>query len=139
MVEPSHRIVRAWLESLTTGVVELDRDWRSKVPPHFTLGAQCPTPAGLSVDTGLMAACSYRYFVNAAGEMVFALTPEHGSEIDLARDTLYVAGEFNGWQAAVGNEAWRLRPEKLDGEQVLMWRGESSDEAARAKMERRKC
>ena len=73
--------------------------------------------------TGLMAACSYRYFVNGVGEMVFALTPEHGSEIDLTRDTLYVAGDFNGWQEAVGNEAWRLRPEELDGEHVLMWRG----------------
>jgi pullulanase len=126
MPEASHRIVRAWLESLTTGVVELDRDWKSKTPPRFTLGAQCPTPGGLAVDTGLMAACSYRYFVNAAGEMVFALTPEHGSEIDLTRDTLYVAGDFNGWQEAVGDEAWRLRWEELDGEQVLLWRGDAA-------------
>ena len=123
MAESPHRIVRAWLESLTTGVVELDRDWTSKVPPRFTLGAQCPSPAGLSADTGLMAACSYRYFVNGVGEMVFALTPERGSAIDLTRDTLYVAGDFNGWQEAVGNESWRLRPEELDGEHVLMWRG----------------
>jgi hypothetical protein len=123
MAESPHRIVRAWLESLTTGVVELDRDWNAKVPPRFTLGAQCPSPAGLSADTGLMAACSYRYFVNGVGEMVFALTPEHGSAIDPTRDTLYVAGDFNGWQEAVGNEAWRLRPEELDGEHVLMWRG----------------
>ncbi|MCX6956241.1 MAG: alpha-amylase family glycosyl hydrolase [Verrucomicrobia bacterium] len=126
MAEAPYRIVRAWLESLTTGVVELDRDWKGKTPPRFTFGDQCPAPAGLAADTGLMAACTYRYFVNAKGEMVFALTPEHGSEIDPARDILYVAGDFNGWQAAVGQEAWQLHPEKLDGEQVLLWRGEAA-------------
>ena len=88
MADAAHHILRAWLESPTTGVVELDRDWKAKTPPRFTLGDQCPAPAGLAADTGLMAACSYRYFVNAAGEMVFALTPGHGSEIDLARDTV---------------------------------------------------
>ena len=123
MAEPAYRIVRAWLESLTTGVVELDRDWRGARPPRFTLGAQCPAPAGLAADSGLMAGVSYRYFVNAAGEMVFALTPEHGTDIDPARDQIYVAGEFNGWQLAVGQEAWRLRPGELDGESVLMWSG----------------
>ncbi len=126
MAEAPHRIVRAWLESLTTGVVELDRDWKAKVPPRFTLGDQCPAPAGLAADTGLMAACSFRYFVNAAGEMVFALTPEHGSEIDPARDTVYLVGDFNGWQEAVGKAEWKLRPEELEGEPVLVWRGEAA-------------
>ncbi len=123
MAEPSHRIVRAWLESLRSGVVELDRDWTAKTPPRISLGAQCPTREGLAADAGLMAALSYRYFVNAAGEMVFALTPTYGSEIDLLRDTVYVAGDFNGWQLAVGQEEWRLRPAELDGEQVLLWKG----------------
>ena len=123
MSESAYRIVSAWLESLTTGVVELDRDWTHARPPRFTLGDQCPTPSGLKVDGGLMAAVSYRYFVNAAGEMVFALTPEHGSVIDPAKDTVYVAGDFNGWQDAVGHEAWRLRPGELEGERVLMWTG----------------
>lgn len=124
MPETSHRIVHAWLESLTTGVVELDRDWKGRTPPRFTLGAQCPAPSALAADTGLMAAVRYRYFVDpATGEMVFALTPEHGTEIDPARDALYVVGEFNGWQNGVGREEWRLRPELLDGERVLLWRG----------------
>ena len=123
MPDSPHRIVRAWLESLTTGVVELDHDWTSAEPPRFTFGAQCPTPDALTADTGLMAAVSFRYFVNAEGEMIFALTPEHGSEINPGRDTLYVAGDFNGWQLAVGQEKWRLKPEELEGEQVLIWRG----------------
>jgi pullulanase len=127
MAESSHRIVHAWLESLTTGVVELDRDWRGKTPPRFTLGAQCPTPSSLAADRGLMAAVRYRYFVDATtGEFVFALTPEHGTEINPERDTLYVAGEFNGWQEAVGRPEWQLTAGILDGEEVLMWRGEAA-------------
>lgn len=123
MAEPAHRIVSAWLESHTTGVVELDRDWKAARPPRFTFGGQCPAPAGLAVDSGLMAAVSYRYFINAEGAMVFALTPEHGTDIDPKRDTVYVAGDFNDWQHAVGREEWRLRPAELDGEEVLLWSG----------------
>ena len=48
MADTPYRIVRAWLESLTTGVVELDRDWKAKTPPRFTFGDQCPAPAGLA-------------------------------------------------------------------------------------------
>lgn len=73
-----------------------------------------------------MAAFSHRYFVNEAGEMVFALTPEHGSEIDPKRDTVYVAGDFNDWQEAVGKPEWQLLPGKLDGEDVLLWRGDAA-------------
>ncbi len=131
MAETPHRIIRAWLESLTTGVVELDRDWAGKEPPRFTFGAQCPAPAALAADTGLMAACSYRYFVDGAGEFVFALTPEHGTEIDPKRDTVFVAGDFNDWQEAVGKPEWQLKPARLDGEDVLLWRGPAAKLLAR--------
>ncbi len=127
MPETTHRIVHAWLESLTTGVVEFDRDWKGRTPPRFTLGAQCPAPAGLAADSGLMAASRYRYFVDAeTGEFVFAITPERGSEIDPARDKVYVAGDFNDWQQAVGQPEWQLKPGTLDGEPVLIWRGEAA-------------
>lgn len=126
MPDSAYRIVRAWLESLTSGVVELDRDWRASRPPRFTFGAQCPAPGGLAVDTGLMAAISYRYFVDSAGKIVFALTPEHGTDIDPERDTIYLAGDFNGWQDAVGREQWQLKPGEIDGERVLMWKGDAA-------------
>ena len=123
MAESAHRIVRAWLESPITGVIELDRDWRGSRPPQFTFRDQCPAPSGLAMDSGLMAAVAYRYFVKATGEFVFALTPGHGTVIDPKRDAIYVAGDFNGWQAAVGREEWRLQPRSLDGEDVLLWTG----------------
>ena len=126
MSDTAHRIVRAWLESLTTGVVELDRDWSAPRPPRFSFGAQCPTLGGLAADTGLMAAISHRYFVDATGRIVFALTPEHGTDIDPDRTTIYLAGDFNGWQEAVGRPEWQLRPGELGGERVLLWSGDAA-------------
>lgn len=120
---PAPRIVRAWLESLTTGVVEFDRDWTGRVPPRLTLGEKRPPIRTITADTGLMAARSYRYFVNAADEIVFALTTEQSADIDPARDTVYLAGDFNGWQLAVGQDEWRMQSAVLDGEEVLLWRG----------------
>ena len=48
---------------------------------------------------------------------------EHGCGVDAARDAVYLAGDFNGWQAAIGAPEWRLQPAVLDGERVLLWTG----------------
>src|SRR5216110_2725020 len=99
MAEP-HRIVRAWLESLTTGIIELDRDWTGRSLPRFTLGDKGPVPRAVRPAPGLTAGRSYGYFFNNDdGEISFVLPLEHGCDIDPARDKVYVAGDFNGWQA----------------------------------------
>lgn len=51
---------------------------------------------------------------------------EHGCDIDPANDTIYLAGDFNGWQDAVGNPEWRLCPAYLEGERVLLWTGDAT-------------
>jgi pullulanase len=126
MAVPPHRIVRAWLESLSTGIVELDRDWSERTFPRFTLGEQCPTPAGLAPAPGLVAGRTHGYFLNPRGEISFVLPLEHGCGVDAARDVVYLAGDFNGWQAAIGMPEWRLQPAVLDGERVLMWTGDAA-------------
>src|SRR3954471_22922386 len=116
MAETAHRIVRAWLESPTTGIIELDRDWTSATPPRFSLGKQCPVPANLAPAPGLPAGRATGYFFDAhGGGISFVLPLEHGCDIDPERDTVYLAGDFNGWQKAVGVEEWRMRPAKLEG------------------------
>ena len=107
MSDAPRRIVRAWLESLTTGVVELDRDWPGEAPPRITLGEQCPAPDALAPAPGLVTGRAYGYYVNE-GKITFVLPLEHGCAVDPLNDTVYLAGDFNGWQAAVGKEAWRL-------------------------------
>jgi pullulanase/glycogen debranching enzyme len=126
MPAPEHRILRAWLESLSTGIVELDHDWMETEPPHFTLGEQCPAPGALAVAPGLVAGRAYGYFLESNGGICFVLPLEHGCDVDPAVDTVFLAGDFNGWQDAVGAEKWRFQPADLDGERALVWRGQSA-------------
>ncbi len=126
MPEPSHRIVRAWLESPSSGVIELNHDWTLRGRPRFTLGKHCPALSGLAPAPGLAAGKAYGYFFNAHGEISFVLPLEHGCNIQPDLDTVYLAGDFNGWQLAVGMDEWRLRPAYLEGERVLMWTGDAA-------------
>ena len=131
MPDTPHRIVRAWLESLTTGVVEFDRDWTDRMPPRLSFGEQCPVPSGLAPAPSLAAGRAYGYFLNAQGEIAFVFPLEHGCAVDPARDTVYLVGDFNDWQVAVGLEEWRMQPAVLDGERVLMWTGDPARFLAR--------
>jgi pullulanase/glycogen debranching enzyme len=125
MSDAPHRIHRAWLESPTSGVIELDRDWTETRAPRFTLGKHCPTPRALASTPRLAAGRTYGYYRDeAAGEVTFVLPLEHGCDIVPARDTVYLAGDFNGWQEAVGLPEWQLEPAELDGERVLRWSGD---------------
>jgi len=113
---------RAWLDSLSSGIVEFDRNWESTTPPVISLSG------GVSVTSfekapDIAAAKAYRYFLKDPGTFAFALPLKRGGGFDPHVDKVYVAGAFNGWQAAVGNEAWRLTIVDLDGEPVLLWTG----------------
>lgn len=123
MADSPHRIVRAWLESVSAGIIELDRDWGGRQPPRFSLGKHRAAPAGLKAAPGLTAGRAFGYFFNEPGVISFVLPLEHGCDIDPARDVVYVAGDFNGWQAAVGQPEWQLRPVQLEGERALVWTG----------------
>lgn len=126
MAKSVKRIIRAWLMSLDTGIVELNQDWTERRIPRFTLGDQCPAPGGLRPAPDLVAGRLYGYFFNRKGGLCFVFPLEHGCEVDPSRDKVYVAGDFNGWQAA-GNPAWALEPAMLDGERVLLWTGRTAD------------
>jgi pullulanase len=124
MVLPAHRIVRAWLDSLTTGVVELDRDWRGTKPPQFSLGSHCPTPGGLAPASLVTAGGAFGYTVRG-DEIIFILRDTHQAALDHTGDAVYVAGDFNGWQDAVGREEWRMTAVEIKGEKLLMWSGKA--------------
>ncbi|MEI6861196.1 MAG: alpha-amylase family glycosyl hydrolase [Verrucomicrobiota bacterium] len=122
----SHRerkIVRAWLESPTEGVVELAHDWRARHAPPLVLDGGGAFASLWPVAEQVFGGAS-GYFVNRQGEIVFFL--RRHSRPELADATIYLAGDFNGWQEAVGRPEWALRPATLDGEAVLLWAGEST-------------
>jgi len=123
MADFTPAIVRAWLDSLTSGVVELRRNWSEGSLPVIRLAPKGPKLKALEPAPSLVAARAFGYVLTAPGTIAFVLPIEHGCAIDPAKDRLYLAGDFNGWQEAVGAAAWELKPAKLDGEKVLMWTG----------------
>jgi pullulanase/glycogen debranching enzyme len=119
------RLVRAWLDSLSSGIVEFERNWDRAAPPAIALSGAVEV-ASFKKAPDLAAAKSYRYFEKDPSTFGFALPLKRGGGFDPVNDRIYVAGPFNGWQAAVGNEDWRLKLEDLDGERLLLWTGPSS-------------
>jgi pullulanase/glycogen debranching enzyme len=116
------RLVRAWLDSLSSGIVEFDRNWESAAPPAIALsGSVEVTRFARAPD--LEVAKTLRYFLKDPATLAFALPLKRNGGVGRADEKVYVAGPFNGWQAAVGNEDWRLHLEALDGEDVLLWTG----------------
>lgn len=120
MASPGYRIIRAWLESLTAGVVELDRDWRGARAPQFSLARQCPALAGLEPAPLLVVARAYGY-AQVGERIVFMLPAAQCSGAAVERDGVYLAGDFNDWQQAVGKPEWRLEPTEIVGERFLVW------------------
>ncbi len=123
MADTPPRLVRAWLDSLTSGVAEFDRDWAPGASPALKLGAGAAAVVSREPAEGAAMGRAFGYFLPAAGKISFLLPLQQGSGVDPASDQVYVAGDFNGWQQAVGNPEWALHPEELDGEQVLLWSG----------------
>ena len=127
MVETPHRIVRAWFESLRSGIIELERDWTGRTRPRFTLGESPATSLALAPASPLTCGRAFGYhFDSLTGKISFVLPLEDDCEIDPDRDTVYVAGDFNGWRSAVGTREWQMRPAELEGERVLLWQGDAA-------------
>ena len=117
------RIARAWLDAPDRGTIELCRDWTDAAPPPLSLGPGGPAFAQLERVPEHTFGRESGFFVNASHQISFFLELSRHPEIDPAKAAVYLAGDFNGWQQAVGNPDWRLLPESLDGEPVLILAG----------------
>ncbi len=122
MAKAAPRLVRTWLDSLSSGIVEFDRNWEAATPPALTLSGGIKVRAFRKAP-GIAAARTYHYFLQDPQTLVFALPLGSSADIDPAVDRVYVAGAFNGWQNGVGDEAWELKLADLDGERALVWSG----------------
>ncbi|MFA6286329.1 MAG: alpha-amylase family glycosyl hydrolase [Opitutaceae bacterium] len=118
------KIARAWLESPTQGVIELLHDWKARHLPPLALGGAGKF-ASLQRVPDYTFGCESGYFVNRKDEIYFFLRLAQHPDINPAVETVYLAGDFNGWQDAVGQAEWALRRASLDGEPVLLWSGAS--------------
>jgi pullulanase/glycogen debranching enzyme len=100
--------------SIHTGVVSFKRDWNAKTLPNLKWGPdRLPLrdlePAPLS-DYGNLSG----YFVRD-DRLWFVVRKDRYVHIDFAAERLFLAGEFNGWGSAIGEEIWELKPETIDG------------------------
>ena len=118
---PDQRITQAWLTSPDSGIIELTRDWIAEALPPFALGPDGPALAAVERAGDHTYGCESGYFVNARDEIFFFLQLGHHPDIDPAATAVFLAGDFNGWQRAIGDPGWRLRPASLDGEPVLLY------------------
>lgn len=97
-------------------------DWTAASLPLLAPGDRAFEFTDLSPADPSLYAQEAAYFVDETGEVVFVLDPEEHSWVDFATMPVYVAGTFNGWQAATGNPEWVLTPQELDGREVYVLR-----------------
>ena len=122
MSSETHRISKAFFASLTEGVVELTSDWRALRLPHLSIEGELVGHLDLVRLPPSDFAGESRYFVDGQGRAVFTFDPSSYPYVDYDSVGVYVAGPFNGWQEAVGQEAWQLKLEEIDGKPTFVVR-----------------
>lgn len=105
----SASLERAMWISSNTGIVQLSCDWRDarKMPP-LKLKSGVAIREIVRVPP-LIAGITHGYYFNGT-DVVFVLHPKLYRNHHLTSESeIFVAGDFNGWQQAIGNPEWRLR------------------------------
>ena len=118
--EQAQRIARAWLISASTGIIEMGADWTAESLPLLAPGDKAFEFTDLSPAAPSLYADEAAYYVDEAGSLVFMLDPAEHSWVDFSVMSIYVAGDFNGWQEAVGQPEWMMGPGELNGRPVLL-------------------
>ncbi len=90
-----NRIVQAWMDTPTSGVCELDHDWKAKQPPPVRMSG------GLQIQLKRVADQSFGnesgYFITREGQIYFFLPRTEETETVGTAPIVYLAGDFNGW------------------------------------------
>lgn len=124
----ARKILQARLESPTQGVVELAHDWRGRgLPPLVLLGEHAPPLGEIRRESEEAFALASGYAIDAAGDITFVARLDAAPPLreELAGGRLFLAGDFNGWDA-IGRPEWELFPGMTAGEPVLRrsWRAD---------------
>lgn len=120
VIQPEHRILRAWLNSARGGIIELDADWTAELLPLLAPGEKAFKLESLAPADPALYAEEASYYVDAEGRVVFVLDPAEHPGVDFDRTPVYVGGDFNGWREAIGRSEWRLKQGTLLGREVWM-------------------
>ena len=120
--EQAQRIARAWLISPSSGIIELDADWTGASLPLLAPGDKAFAFADLRPAAPSLYADEAAYFVDDGGQVVFVLDPAEHSWVEFGKMPVYVAGDFNGWELAIGQAEWAMEPGEVNGRAVWLLR-----------------
>ena len=121
-LDQAQRIARAWLSSTSSGIIELDADWTGESLPLLAPGDHAFAFADLRPAPPSLYADEAAYFVDDQGEVVFVLDPADHSWVEFGKMPVYVAGDFNGWEQAIGQVEWALEPGRVNGRDAWLLR-----------------
>ncbi len=107
-------------------------DWHAHHRPPVAVchGAACVVLAELGPLPEFLFGLESGFFTDKNGVLFFVLPVRRVPDLDPEQDAVYVAGDFNGWQDAVGQEHWQLKPGEFNGLPVLLWSGEAKQFSA---------
>jgi len=115
-------ILEAFWETRDRGLAVLARDWKDvAVPPPLRLNPGDHPLRLLRQLSPFVYGRRAGYFANGT-EIEFVFWPPNYPNLDWEDEAIFVAGDFNGWQKAVGDPAWRLHREIRDGQGYLVLR-----------------
>ncbi|MFP4281614.1 MAG: alpha-amylase family glycosyl hydrolase [Opitutales bacterium] len=96
-------------------MVNLSRDWPGKRGPRLYWGDD-RLPLERLHRAPLSDYGSHSGYYAEKGRYTFMLRFERLKEFGLEKEKVYLAGSFNGWAAAIGDDRWRLRLTHFKGE-----------------------
>lgn len=115
LVANTYQIEAAVLTTPTTGVVSLTRDWSESSLPDLSLHGPADRSWKLTPISPEAFLRASGYCRDSDGNLIFGLPVDGLEKAGLDGETLYVAGSFNGWPDAAGQDAWELRPTRING------------------------
>jgi pullulanase/glycogen debranching enzyme len=115
-------ILEAFWETRERGLAVLARDWTDLArPPPLRLNPGGQPLRLLRQLTPFIYGRRAGYFIHGP-EVEFVFWPPYYPNLDWEDEQVFVGGDFNGWQKAMGDPAWRLRREIRDGQGYLALR-----------------
>ena len=108
------RILEAYWESTTSGLIILAEDWSGDDPPPLFFGPPKQSFASLEVAPPLVFGSLAGYTRLKRG-LVFCLHPAERYRRTVIEHGAFVAGPFNDWDPFREGNRWRLRNTKIEG------------------------
>jgi len=112
-------LLNSVLQSPQSIRAELSTDWKSSKMPEFFLDPGRTPLASVRLADFWEFAETSAYFLDAQNVHFFCCKQLLAQNQLKGEDPVYVAGDFNGWDAAIGDDAWQLHPVEIEGVEGL--------------------